>query len=208
MKRTFSLILLLLTVWGPANARAAELYVSPSGDDANPGTKEKPLASIAAARDVARGIRGESVTVLLDGGTYYLNEPLVFSAADSGTADAPVVYAAMPGQTPIISGGRRLDLNWKPYRDGIFQADVPKGPSFDQLFVDGKRQHMARWPDYDPEAQYFQGFSAECASPQRVAGWAEPAGGFIHAMHRSLWGDMHWQITGKTDDSKIEMVGG
>jgi len=208
MKRISWSIVLLLIAYSFVFASGAELYVSPRGDDANPGTKEKLLATVAGARDAARGIQGESVTVYLAGGTYYLSEPIVFSAADSGTADAPVVYAAMPGQSPIISGGQRLELAWKPYRDAVLQADVPKGLVFDQLFVDGRRQHMARWPDYDPKAQYFQGFSANCTSPQRVGRWADPAGGFVHAMHRSLWGDMHWRITGKTEGGKLEMVGG
>ena len=200
--------IILFVALGLAAASAAEFYVSPNGDDANLGTKEEPLATIAGARDKVRGIQGESVTVYLGDGTYYLSEPIVFTAVDSGTADAPVVYTAMPGQTPIISGGQRLDLDWKPFRDGILQADVRDGLAFDQLFVNGERQHMARWPDYDPEAQYFQGFSAECTSPDRVARWADPAGGFVHAMHRSLWGDMHWRITGKSEDGELEMEGG
>ena len=159
-------------------------------------------------KNAARGIQGEAVTVFLHGGTYYLSEPIVFTRADSGSADAPIVYTAVAGHAPIISGGQRLALHWKPYRDGILQAKVPNHLAFDQLFVDGKRQHMARWPDYDPTAQYFQGFSAECASPGRVARWSDPAGGFLHAMHRSLWGDMHWKISGKNDSGELEMEGG
>ena len=27
-------------------------------------------------------------------------------------------------------------------------------------------------------------------------------------MHRSLWGDMHWIITGRTADGKLQMEGG
>ena len=126
----------------------------------------------------------------------------MFRAIDSRTADTPLVYTAMPGQSPIISGGQRLEVTWKPYRDGTLQADLPNDLTFDQLFVDGRRQHMARWPDYDPKAQYFQGFSANATAPQRVARWSSPTGGFVHAMHRSLWGDMHWRITGKTADSE------
>lgn len=192
----------------PTNIRAAELYVSPSGVDGNPGTQANPLASIAAAQKAARGIRDEPVTVYLEGGAYYLREPVVFTAADSGTAGAPVVYAAAPGQSPVISGGRRLELDWHPYRDGIMQADVPRDLECDQLFINGERQPMARWPNYDPRAQYFQGFSADATSPKRISRWSNPAGGFVHAMHRNLWGDMHWKITGKTKDNKLEMVGG
>jgi len=208
MTRTPLLTAVLATALTGVPATCAELFVSPGGDDANPGTKERPLATIGRARDVARGIRGEPITVYLRAGTYYLAEPVVFTAEDSGTAEAPVVYAAMPGEEAILSGGVRLDLEWKPYREGIVQAKVPEGFASDQLFVDGRRQPMARYPNYDPGAQYFQGFSADCTSPDRVKRWADPAGGFVHAMHRSLWGDMHWTITGKTDDGKLELLGG
>ena len=208
MKRAFCLMELLLIAWLPVCASAAEIFVSPNGDDTNPGTQTRPLATIDAARDAARQIQGEAVTVLLDGGTYYLTEPLVLTTADSGKAGAPIMYAAVSGKTPIISGGQLLNLDWVPFRDGIMKADLPKGLVFDQLFVDEKRAPMARWPDYDPSAQYFQGFSAECTSPGRVARWADPTGGFVHAMHRSLWGDMHWRITGKIDGGELKMVGG
>ncbi|MDC0935087.1 PDZ domain-containing protein [Pirellulales bacterium] len=208
MTRTPAYLTALLFAWAVVPAPAAELYVSGMGDDANPGTRKHPLATLVAARDAARGIRGEPVTVYLEAGTYYLAEPLVFSAIDSRTADTRVVYTAMPGPSPIISGGQRLELMWKPFRDGIAQADIPNDLTFDQLFVDGTRQPMARWPNYDPKTQYFQGSSADATSPRRVNRWSNPTGGFIHAMHRSLWGDMHWRITGKTAGGVLQMVGG
>jgi len=34
-------------------------------------------------------------------GTYCLPEPLTFTPEDSGTAQAPVVYRAYPGETPV-----------------------------------------------------------------------------------------------------------
>ena len=33
---------------------AADFYVSPAGDDANPGTREQPFASLARAREAVR----------------------------------------------------------------------------------------------------------------------------------------------------------
>ena len=192
-------------------ARAVELWVSPEGDDANPGTRAKPLRAFHAAQKRVRAIQGRGVapiTVRFTAGTHYLPETVVFTEADSGGKDAPVTYAAAPGATAVISGGQPLQLDWRPHKDGIMQARVPEGFTSDQLFVDGARQHMARFPNYDPKAQYFQGFSADCTSPKRVVGWADPAGGFVHAMHRSLWGDMHWRITGKTGDGKLQMEGG
>ena len=123
------------TRWLPAAAamlavsglHAAELHVSPAGADANPGTKELPLHSLAAARKAVRSLKAGAagpVTVLLHGGTYYLPETLVFTAEDSGTEKAPVVYAAAPGEEVVVSGGERLELTWEPYREGIRKARI------------------------------------------------------------------------------------
>src|SRR6266568_4185090 len=56
-------------------AGRADFYVATNGHDENPGTREKPFASLARARDAVRrlksGGRGDAgVTVLVRGGTY------------------------------------------------------------------------------------------------------------------------------------------
>ena len=187
-----------------AALNAAEIHVSPAGNDANPGTADKPLATIAAAQRTARAIAGrEPVTVLLHTGVYYLPETMCFTTADSGST-----YAAAPGEKPVISGGARLTLDWTPFGDGIFQAKTPAGLAMDQLFVNGQRQHMARYPNYDPKARQFNGSAADAIAPERVARWADPAGGYIHAMHTALWGDMHWRILGKKPDGALDYEGG
>lgn len=194
-----------------SSVRSAELWVSPKGNDAHPGTRAKPLKTFDGARKVvqAHDRRGrEPITVHFQAGVYYLPRTVVFTAADSGEKDAPITYSAAPGAEVFISGGQCVQLDWEPYRDGIMQAKVPEGFISDQLFVNGERQHMARFPNYSPEAKYFQGFSADCVSPDRVRRWANPTGGFLHAMHRSLWGDMHWRITGKKGADQLDMVGG
>jgi hypothetical protein len=189
---------------------AVELYVSPTGNDTNPGTRDRPLASLDHARQVVaqRADPAQPVTVFLAGGTYYLSDTFVFQAADSGTKDAPITYAALPGQTPVISGGQKLQLTWSVYRDGICQAAVPPGTTADQLFVNGRRQIMARYPNFDPNAAQFNGTAADAFSASRAARWADPNGGFMHAMHSALWGDMHYLITGKGTQGNLAYVGG
>jgi len=190
---------------------AADLWVSPEGDDEAAGTKAEPLRTLNAARLAVRKhprLGKEPVAVHLAGGVYYLPEALVFTAGDSGAMDAPVVFKGAPDGQVVLSGGQPVEAEWKPYREGIMQAKVPEGFVSDQLFLNGRRQPMARFPDYDPEAQYFQGFSEKCTSPEKVKSWKDPSGGYLHAMHSNLWGDMHWRITGKTDGGKLEMVGG
>jgi hypothetical protein len=202
-------LLSFLVVSSGVTGRAAEYWVSPSGNDSNPGSKRRPFATLSAAQQAARAQAGkERVTVWVHAGTYYLAETLRFDSRDSGTPGAPVVYAAVPGATPVISGGLKLELNWMPHTGGVFRAQTSPDLSIDQVFVNGERQHMARYPDYDPNARQFNGSAADAISPARVARWNDPAGGYIHAMHTALWGDMHWRILGKKDDGALSYEGG
>src|ERR1035437_4578601 len=112
---------------------ARDVYVSPSGDDANLGTLEKPFATLQRAQQEARQKHGD---VFLRGGTYYLPETLVFTSDDSGTKDAPVVIQNYQGEKAVISGGVRLEhLDCQPYTNGIFQAQVPADLQTEEIFI-------------------------------------------------------------------------
>ncbi len=196
---------------GTIMAAEPDFVVAVDGKDDNPGTLAKPFATIARARDAIRATKRDAkgpIVVAVRGGTYYLREPVVFFATDSGTADAPVVYKAYEDETPVISGGARLDLEWELYEGDVVQAKVPAGAAFGQLFVDGAKQHLARYPSYDPNAQYFNGFSADCISPERVRRWKEPVGAIVHAMHRAHWGDFHYFVTGVHEKGNPVLEGG
>ncbi len=190
---------------------ARDLHVSPVGNDSNPGTAAAPLRTLAGARDAARKVRGrEPVTVIVADGVYYLPETLVFTPADSGRKDAPIVYQAAREGGAVISGGLKLDLKWEPWRDGILKAATPAGLVLDQLFVNGERQRMARYPNFDAAktTAAYQGFAADAISKERAARWADPAGGYIHAMHSARWGGYHYRITGKKPDGSVAYEGG
>lgn len=190
---------------------AEEFYIAPDGNDDNPGSFLQPFKSITGAKARVRksaDLKQQPITVYIRGGTYYLNAPIIFSSEDSGSADSPVTYSAYKEEKVIISGGSKLSPTWTPCRDEILQAKTPDGLEFDQLFADGQRQHMARYPNYDPDILPYNGFSADAFSPERAAGWADPAGGYIHAMHRSHWGGYHYLITEKTPDNTVTYEGG
>ena len=137
-------------------ARAAEFHISPSGNDANPGTKDQPFATparaVAAVRTLAAGGRNRDMRVVLHGGTYALEAPLVLTPADSGSADYAITYAAAPGETVVISGGRPI-TGWNPSGGSEWTVELPgvkSGPwFFRQLVVNDQRAVRARWPDED-----------------------------------------------------------
>ncbi|WP_440087529.1 right-handed parallel beta-helix repeat-containing protein [Streptosporangium sp. LJ11] len=110
-----------------------ELYVSPSGDDAWPGTRERPVATLAHARDLARGAGTAGAAVNLLAGTHRLAETLRLTEADSG-----VTYRAV-GEA-VVSGGRRI-TGWRE-RDGVWLAEVGDLDTR-QLHVDGRRAERA-----------------------------------------------------------------
>ncbi len=102
-----------------ATAAAAQttLYVAPTGQDTNPGTREAPLLSLAGARDRVRAVKDQGpVIVEFAAGTYRFVEAAAFAEADSGTPAAPIVYRAAPGAEVRFSGGAEV-RDWQPVTD-------------------------------------------------------------------------------------------
>jgi len=191
-------------------AQARTYFVSVNGADTNPGTLEQPFGTLSRAQKAVRTTKGrEPVEVCLRQGIYYLPETLIFTPEDSGTRSARVTYKAYKKEEAVISGGVRLkNLTWTPYRDGIMKTVMPPGFATDQLFVNGERQPMARYPNFNASERHFNGYAADAISPARAARWKDPRGGFIHALHASEWGGMHYLITGKGPDDQIKYEGG
>jgi len=106
MRFRIGAVLCMLYAFGAASAEIS-LYVERSGDDDNPGTEEKPFATLARARDEIRARRKNDgvklpVTVWISGVTS-LSRGFVLTEQDSGTAEAPVVYRGK-GDARIIGG--------------------------------------------------------------------------------------------------------
>src|SRR2546429_2415605 len=147
-------------------AEAGTFYVSSHGDDNNAGTALAPFATLQRAQRAVRETKKGSapVKVLVLEGTYYLDSPLTFNPDDSGSSGAPIVFAASRGQCVTISGGRKLSCSWTSFKNGIMMTSVPPGLDFTQLFVNGKRQIRARYPNYDPSSPGKSGY-VQAAGP-------------------------------------------
>jgi len=148
--RTVLLAWLLACFLLPAcNSRQIEIYVSPNGLDADPGSKSAPVKSLQRAAELAGEKAGRvPVTIFLAGGTYALTEALILGPEHGGRADAPFQWKAMPGENPVISGGIPVN-NWNQEADGSWSAPLPdtyRG-TFRSLYVNGKRATRARHPN-------------------------------------------------------------
>lgn len=195
-------------MWPAGVFSQTRYYVSLKGADSGPGSKEKPFASIGKALAMARKTRG-AVEVKLFAGTYRLTHPIVFTAADSRKENETLTLTNVAGEQVVISGGAVLNkLKWRPYKSGIWQTGIAGNLVFDQLVVNGQLQRMARYPNFDTSARFLGGTAADAVCIERAARWKSPAGGYVHALHRSEWGDFHYVITGKKANGEPALEGG
>lgn len=171
MKRLCTLLFCFCMLAAMAQqAYAAEIWVSPKGNDANPGTESSPKLTIAAALRQARELRrlndpsvAGGIHIILENGEYTLDEPLFVRPEDSGTVASPTVIENAPGAQPVVSGGVQV-RGWVkvtrhiPGLPGTAQGKIWEAPAplwgnmpllFRQLWVDGKKAIRARESNTD-----------------------------------------------------------
>jgi Right handed beta helix region len=129
---------------------AVSIFVSPRGNDDNPGTFSRPFRTLPRAQQVVRALVPKmlgQITVYLEAGTYRLAQTLSLDARDSGRHGDSVVWRAFPGAYVVISGARRI-WGWKltdPSRD-IWSASVPSDLNTRQVYVNGTRATLPMAP--------------------------------------------------------------
>ena len=143
-------------------ADSVHFYVSPTGNDAWSGRsaavnqeREGPFATFQRAQHAIRQLKNKNeltgaAFVHFAEGMYQLEEPIRFFPKDSGFEHAPITYLAEPGARVLFSAGKSIH-NWQHIRDNRWECDlsgsVPKGWTFQQLFVNGERRYRARTPN-------------------------------------------------------------
>lgn len=184
MQRKGATFLLLVSITGVfcGSANAADFYVATNGNDAWSGKRpasnrsktDGPFATLERARDeirkltVAGALPKGGVTVELRAGTYERQQVFELAAEDSGTAAAPIVYRARPGEQVRLVGGKVV-TGWRPVTDPavlsrldvsvrgkVLQADLRAlgisnlGQATTdrlELFFQDKPMTPARWPN-------------------------------------------------------------
>ncbi len=125
----------------------ADFYIAPDGDDANPGSRARPFATLARARDAARQKRKDQpnageVAIRLRGGTYFVPAAVTLDPSDSNTR-----FVAEPGETPVFTGAGRLTGRWAKEAAGpVWTRQLPAGTWFTDLYAGDQRQPRSRVP--------------------------------------------------------------
>lgn len=147
-----SILVVSLSLVLGLRAFSETLYVDPlAGSDARSGlSPSEALRTLPRAQALARersAAAKEDLVVQLGEGTYRLDAPLVFTAADSGREGARMRYRAAPGANPVLSGGTVLD-GWTLHdaASNIWKHAYD-GPAFRELYVDGRLAIRARAPN-------------------------------------------------------------
>ncbi|ANW95359.1 peptide-binding protein [Wenyingzhuangia fucanilytica] len=183
------------------------LYVSKKGTSTNKGTQEKPFASLNDAVKKAAEIKNKnkeaSITIYVLPGSYELKEAIQIPASLSG-----LTIKGTNADEVSIKGSVTLNPSWKKYNENVYVTTVDENLEFDQLVVDNKAQILARYPNYDESAHYWQGYAADAIAKERLATWKQPEGAFFHALHRGKWGGYHYEITGVDANGEAILKGG
>lgn len=153
LKRLACLLGAALTI---SNSFAADLHVSPSGDDvAGNGSLQAPYKTVQKAANLA--VAGDNV--FLHAGVY--RETV--TPANSGTAGSPITYLPWRNEAVTLSG---LDILSGPWSEdgsgsGIYVTPMP-GNFFsslinqsDQIFMNLTPMIQAKWPDTTLSTQAY-----------------------------------------------------
>lgn len=146
--------------------KEGDIYVSPSGNDQNPGTRELPVQTPLRAVELARNMDKEEKIICLEDSEYPLSS-MTLTAEDSG-----ITFFAE--NSAVFSGGLMLDAgDFESYRDDIQVLDLSEygvtaesigqvhafgqynqaakydeqGSLYCELFCDNERMTLARYPN-------------------------------------------------------------
>ncbi|MCS6949311.1 MAG: right-handed parallel beta-helix repeat-containing protein [bacterium] len=158
--------MLMLVALVSVQAEPLRFYVSPQGNDswsgklARPNARrtDGPFATLHRAQRAVREAKTQGapqpIEVIVSAGTYYLNEPLVFTPDDSGSSDAPITYRAARGAKVVLSGGVPLS-GWRRIGGNLWSVRVPEPLRSEEpprlLRLGNRWAVRARHPNLDPQ---------------------------------------------------------
>ncbi|NNG11606.1 MAG: peptide-binding protein, partial [Arenibacter sp.] len=181
MKKVLLNILVALLLIG-CNAKVSDIYVTSDTSNSDYGDKELVFGSIEEAfqalADYRKEGRKNNINIHLAKGEHRISTPIRVKP-ELG----PLKLLGEGSSQTVVKGSFVLQAKWEKYNDNILVAQLPEDHNFDQLFVNGEQQILARYPNYDEDGGHWQGHAADAISAERVKTWAKPEGAIVHAMH-------------------------
>ncbi|MCF8226316.1 MAG: right-handed parallel beta-helix repeat-containing protein [Bacteroidales bacterium] len=198
---SFFLLMTMMSV----SCLSREYFVSPKGNDNNPGTLLQPFSTIQRAVDVM--MPGDVCNI--SGGVY----PESIRIANSGTRDQPIVFKPQTADDQVIvTGADPVPAeNWEKLDDHIFRIGIELELGHEnQVFIGDRTMVEARWPNVGDDL-FKPGLSVmdEATSPDLIVDDDLPvydysnAHVWIHAP--KYWSDWTTIITGKPDRNSIQI---
>lgn len=223
---TISVFLLIPTVM--ADTSNYTIYVSPNGSDENDGNLGSELASLMGAKNRVRQLKNtyDNIEVIFEGGTYYFDDSVVFNAEDSAPEGGSITYKGADGEKVYFKGSKVLDkskftlvsdseiMEKLPDSSKVLAVNLsefgivaenytPVADGVDDyiLFVDGKRQKVAGWPNGEEEYA-----SADSYGTDKLTTWKNAGEFYISAYWSNDYNSYRKKITGSEVESVINSI--
>ncbi|MBN1887391.1 MAG: hypothetical protein JW850_05355 [Thermoflexales bacterium] len=203
--------MLLAPTSGYAGVASTTYYVSSSDgsddyDGLSPSTPFETIAKVNAL-DLQPGD-----SVLFKCGDTWQVEQLVISK--SGTETSPITFGAYPegcANKPLLSGSLPV-TGWAQHDGNIYVADLSAGNNagkfglgLNQLFRDGQRLLLGRWPNLDAGNGGYSFVDAHTASVAQLTDNELPSGvnwaGAIVHIKNIRWSMIDRQVTGSSGNT-------
>lgn len=135
-------------------------------------------------------------TLRLSSGVFRINKPIEMSDKKD--------ISIIGDKNTVITGCIVLNGAWNRYNENIFVLKTEKDLDIQQLYVNGEKYIMARYPNFDP-TKILDGHSADAVSPEKIETWKDPAGGYVRALHSYEWGGNSYIINKKNEDNTLDL---
>ena len=178
------------------------IYVSPQGSDEADGSFENPLATIAAAKELAKEKDGD-VTVYFRQGTYTVYDTVAFTSSDKSR----VTYKAYENEKVVFTAGVPYTGFEECTVNGVkaFKKNVGKNADFNILFSEKTTLKRTRYPesgylyikdvdekycinpDLEVDANYHKGYTAFVADKKDIPQMKNAQDVVVRVLH--FWKD-------------------
>lgn len=194
-----TVMILLLVGCTPA---ITDIYIVTDGNNTQMDEGELAVNSIEEGIRTVVRLRQEGnqnpIALHIMAGEHRLSAPIKI-----GPEMGPLKLIGEGAEKTLIKGSKIIDTKWERYNGQIKVAQLDRNADFDQLYVNGKRQILARYPNYDEKGGHWQGHAADAIAPERVKTWSDPVGAIVHAMHSGEWGGFHYVATGVDGNGEL-----